>query len=276
MKVLVLGAGGMAGHVIALYLRESGFEVDTASAHNKLDDKTQLIDVLDQKKLKDFLDSNSYDVVINCIALLVKQSEENKDLAVYINSYLPHLLESYYQDKKTRVIHLSTDDVVIGAPDENRTFYARTKELGELSNPKDLSLRMSIIGPDMRKNGPSLFNWFMAQTGEVTGFTKTIWNGITTIELAKGIKAAMEQNITGVYQLVPKDGISKYDLLKLFKDIFKRDTVELKAADGTTVNKTLHNDRTDFNYQVPDYPTMIEEMKTWIDNHSELYKHYAK
>lgn len=277
MKVVVLGASGMAGHVVALYLRENGFDVDTVSGNNKLDHNTQLINVLDQKKLKRFLEEHAYDAVINCIGLLVAPSEARKDLAVFINSYLPHLLETHYSDTNTKVIHMSTDDVMIGEdsiPEDKRSFYARSKALGELNNNKDLSLRMSIIGPDMRANGPSLFNWFMAQKGEVSGYTKYIWNGITTIELAKGTKAALEQNLSGIYELVPKTGISKYNLLKLFKETFNKNGVELKAAGGTPANKILHNTRRDFDYEVPGYQTMIEEMKAWVDNHPELYKHY--
>ena len=76
MKILVLGAGGMAGHVISLYLREAGYHVDTLSANNILDEKTLLVDVMEKNKLEDVLKSTPYDVVINCIGILVKKSED--------------------------------------------------------------------------------------------------------------------------------------------------------------------------------------------------------
>jgi dTDP-4-dehydrorhamnose reductase len=281
-KVLVLGAGGMAGHVVALHLREQGFDVDTLSARHALDEHTHLIDVTNQKELDIFLDANSYDVVINCIGLLVKQSEDRKDLAVYLNSYLPHLLESRYQNSPTKVIHLSTDCVFSGqhAPYhetsvyDGELFYDRTKALGEIINAKDLTFRMSIIGPDMQESGIGLFNWFYQQHGQISGYTTAIWSGITTIELARGIEAAIAQDLTGLYHLVPNDNISKFDLLGLFKDVFKREDITISPASTVALDKTLLNSRTDFNFTVKDYKNMVMDMSDWIDTHKDLYKHY--
>jgi dTDP-4-dehydrorhamnose reductase len=284
LKILVLGAGGMAGHLVSLYLRENGLSVDTLSARHAIDKNTRILDVTDSAKFRIFLDSTKYDIVINCIGLLIKQSEERKDLAAYLNSYLPHFLEKYYSDSQTKIIHLSTDCVFSGqnppyrenSPYDAQTFYDRSKALGEILNNKDLTFRMSIIGPDMNKDGIGLFNWFYQQSGEVSGFTKAIWNGITTLELAKGIKAAIEQNLIGVYHLVPKDNISKYDLLLLFKDTFGRTDINIKPDNKTMAgDKTLINTRKDFDNKVPDYKIMVQEMKNWIDSHNKLYKHYA-
>jgi dTDP-4-dehydrorhamnose reductase len=283
-RVLVLGAAGMAGHVVSLYLRENGFEVDTLSAHNKLDNNTTLLDVTDTKKLEAYLSKHTYDVVVNCIGLLIKQSEERKDLAVALNAYLPHYLENYYKDKKTKIIHLSTDCVFSGKNPpykedswfDGELFYDRSKALGEIVNEKDLTFRMSIIGPDMQESGVGLFNWFYAQSGEIFGFTKAVWNGITTIELAKAIKAAIEQNLTGLYQLVPSGNITKYDLLQLFKKEFGRSDITIQPKDELALDKTLVNTRKDFDFEVAGYPDMIKAMNQWIKNHNNLYRHYKK
>jgi dTDP-4-dehydrorhamnose reductase len=284
MKILVLGAGGMAGHVVSLYLREAGHEVDTLSARNALDSNTMLVDVMDTSKLKTVLQSKEYDVVINCIGILVRQSEDRKDLSTYLNSFLPHFLEQSFKDSKTKLIHLSTDCVFSGknapytedAPYDGELFYDRTKALGEVINDKDLTFRMSIIGPDMQESGIGLFNWFYAQTGTINGFTKAIWNGITTIELARGIEAAIQQNLTGLYHLVPQGNISKHDLLMLFIETFDRDDISVQADDRLSLDKTLVNTRSDFDFVVKEYPSMIQDMKQWIDQHSDLYPHYAK
>lgn len=283
MKLLVLGAGGMAGHVVALYLREQGHEVDTLSAKNKLDDTTQLVDATDPNALRTALGDKPYDAVINCIGILVKLSEERKDLAAYLNACLPHFLEHYYAGKSTKVIHLSTDCVFSGehppykedSPYDGASFYDRSKALGEISNDKDLTFRMSIIGPDMQPSGIGLFNWFYQQTGEVSGYDKSIWSGITTIELSRGINAALEQNLTGLYHLVPRQNISKSKLLTIFKDTFDRDDIAIKSVEGVRLDKTLICTRTDFNYTVPGYSEMIKDMKQWVLDHPDLYKHYG-
>lgn len=284
MKVLVLGATGMAGHVVSLYLQESGINVTTVSAHNSLDQNTHLVDVTDIEKLQAFLDDNQYDIVINCIGLLVKQSNEKKDLAVYLNAYLPHFLERYYADSKTKIIHISSNGIFSSknppytedSAYDGESFYGRSKALGELLNAKDLTIRLSIIGPELNQEGTSLFNWFYHQTGEISGYTNVLWNGITTLELAKAIKAAIEQNLVGVYHLVPDETISKFELLRLLKEVFDRKDIHVNPVKGAHLDGTLVSTRKDFAYQVADYKTMIADMKTWIDGHSNLYKQYEK
>jgi dTDP-4-dehydrorhamnose reductase len=284
MKILVLGAGGMAGHVIATHLKESGLKVDTISARNRLNDNTLLMDVTDQHLLDSYLSKNKYDVIVNAIGVLVKQSEDRKDLSTYLNSYLPHHLEFLFKNSETKIIHLSTDCVFSGknAPYgedssyDGELFYDRTKALGEIINNKDLTFRMSIIGPDIQESGIGLFNWFYSQTGETLGFTNAIWNGVTTIELAKAIKVAIDKNLTGLYHLVPNGNISKYNLVTLFKEVFDRTDITVKPDDRLSLDKTLINNRTDFSYIVPDYNQMINEMRNWIDTHSDLYPHYKK
>jgi dTDP-4-dehydrorhamnose reductase len=282
MKVLVLGAGGMAGHVVATYLTEQGYDVSTVSANNKLNASTTLLDATDGAALTEYLTTNRFDIVVNCIGILIQQSETRKDLAAYLNSYLPHFLERFYQSSPTRIIHLSTDCVFSGknapyhesSPYDGDTYYDRSKALGEIINDKDLTLRMSIIGPDMQEKGVGLFNWFYAQTATINGYQKAIWNGITTIELAKGIDAAIQQNLAGLYHLVPNENISKYDLLQLFVTVFSRTDISVKPETKTVLDKTLVNTRTDFDYIIPSYPVMISEMKEWIENHQDLYEHY--
>lgn len=284
MKILVLGAGGMAGHVVAQYLIEKNYEVETLSNSNKLNEQTYLIDVTNLATFEKFLNSKEYDIVINCIGVLIKQSELRKDLSTYLNAYLPHYLENLYKTKNTKVVHLSTDCVFSGenAPynedslHDGQLFYDRTKSVGEIVNDKDLTFRMSIIGPDMHKDGDGLFNWFMQQEGKIQGYTHAIWNGITTIELAKGIEAAIKQDLTGLYHLVPSHSISKYDLLKLFKEVFERTNVIIEPNNLVHIDKTLINNRKDFDFTIDDYPSLIRSMKQWVRDHAALYPHYEK
>ena len=81
---------------------------------------------------------------------------------------------------------------------DGETFYDRSKALGELENQKDLTFRNSIIGPDLNEEGIGLFNWFMKQTGEINGYTKAMWTGVTTLTLAKAMESAVQQGLTGL------------------------------------------------------------------------------
>lgn len=286
MKIAVLGASGMAGHVIATYLKEAGHDVTPLAGHKKITDDTVVLDLLNKSELDAFLDNNTFDVIVNAVGTLIKQSEERKDLASYLNGFLPHYLEHRFEGSKTKIVHLSTDCVFSGengpyaedAPYDGATFYDRSKALGEINNTKDLTFRMSIIGPDSNTNGEGLFNWFSKQSGTIFGFPNAIWNGITTIELAKGISAAISQDLTGLYHLVPQEQtITKLDLLRLFKETFGRDDISIESKDAAkATNKVLVNTRTDFDYTVPTYETMVNEMKAWIAAHPDFYAHYVK
>ncbi|WHZ02849.1 SDR family oxidoreductase [Neobacillus sp. YX16] len=282
MKVLVLGSTGMAGHIISIYLNEAGYDV-TAFSRRQFDYCNNIIgDITDFSYLKNIIVEGNYDAVINAIGLLNSDAENNKSLAVLLNSYLPHYLSGITKEMKTKVIHMSTDCVFSGKTGgyiessfkDGKTFYDRSKALGELENNKDLTFRNSIIGPDMNEYGIGLFNWFMKQKGQISGYTKAVWTGVTTLTLAKAMEKALEENLTGLYNLVNNEYINKFDLLMLFNRYMKNDAIEILPNDSVIVDKSLINNRKDFEFVVPSYEQMIIEMKEWIENHKDLYLHY--
>ena len=283
MKILVLGATGMAGHTISIYLSEAGHDV-TAFTRRKFEYCHNITgDVTDFALIKKVVLEGHYDAIINAIGILNRDAEDNKPQAVLLNSYLPHYLSEITKDTKTRVIHMSTDCVFSGKTggyDESslrdgETFYDRSKALGELENQKDLTFRNSIIGPDLNGEGIGLFNWFMKQTGEINGYTKAMWTGVTTLTLAKAMESAVQQGLTGIYNLVNNQIISKYELLRLFNKHMKDGQVMIAPSDAVEVDKSLINNRSDFSFVVPSYEQMIIEMKEWIEDHKELYPHYS-
>lgn len=284
MKVLILGGTGMAGHTISIYFKEAGHDV-TAFSRSKVDYCKNINgDIINFESLKNIINEGQYDAIINAIGILNQYAEDHKSKAVLLNSYLPHFLSDTTKEMKTRVIHMSTDCVFSGktggysetAFRDGETFYDRSKALGELENNMDLTFRNSIIGPDMKEGGNGLFNWFMKQEGQINGFTKAIWTGVTTLTLAKAMEQALKENLIGLYNLVNNKTISKYELLKLFNKYMKRDQIEILPSDKLPVDKSLINNRTDFSFIVPSYEIMVDEMKEWIDNHEELYPHYFK
>ncbi len=284
MKLLILGGTGMAGHTISIYFKEAGHDV-TALSRNKVDYCKNINgDITDFKNLEKIINEGQYDAIINAIGILNQDAEDHKSNAVLLNSYLPHFLSDTTKEMKTRVIHMSTDCVFSGKSGgysetsfrDGETFYDRSKALGELENNQDLTFRNSIIGPDLSERGIGLFNWFMKQEGQINGFTKAIWTGVTTLTLAKAMEQALEENLTGLYNLVNNETISKYELLRLFNKYMREGQIEILPSDNLSLDKSLINNRTDFSFKVPSYEAMVAEMKEWIDNHKDLYPHYFK
>lgn len=272
----------MAGHIISLYLKEQGYKVvGFARSKSKFID-TIVGDACDTVLIANCLAEGRFDVVINCIGILNQFAENDKTTATFLNSYLPHLLVKLTEGTNTQVIHMSTDCVFSGKtgpyteesiPD-GVTFYDRSKALGEINDSKNLTLRNSIVGPDIKQEGIGLFNWFMQQDGEVNGFTGAMWTGQTTLQLAKTMEAAAKAKISGLINMVPSTNISKYELLKLFNHYLRNDELIINPVEGVVADKTLVRTNNDFNYLIPDYDTMVREMAEWMRVHKILYSHY--
>ena len=227
MKFFILGCNGMAGHMISLYLKEQGHKVlgfdRTKSKH--IDSVAG--DAFNTEFLRKFIVESKFDTVINCIGILNQFAEQNKAVACFLNSYFPHFLAVTTANTDIQIIQMSTDCVFSGkrgsyTEDDLRdgtTFYDRSKALGELEDDKNITLRNSIVGPDINSTGIGLLNWFLQQSGEVNGFTKSMWTGQTTLQLAKTMEMAAKEKAHGLYNTVPDLSISKYNLLDAFQSL---------------------------------------------------------
>lgn len=277
----MLGACGMAGHLISLYLRECGHDVTGFARHDLPFLEFQVEgDVRDTARLRPVV-RDGYDVVVNCVGVLNKAVETNPD-AAWLNGELPHVLAEMTADLPTRVFHMSTDCVFAGntgpytegsAPD-GRSAYDRTKAAGELNDSKNLTFRNSIVGPDMNPNGIGLLNWFMRQPGPVRGFTGAIWTGLTTLELAKAMEHEASEDAIGLVNMVPEGSISKYGLLKLFNEELRGGKVEIVPDAGLQLDKALVRENFAPTYRPKPYPEQVRELSCWIRSHKELYPHY--
>ena len=283
MRFLILGCNGMAGHMIAIYLKEKGHDV-TGYARKKSSYVNTIIgDVTDFAKLAENITNGKYDTVINCVGILNQFAEADHAGAVLMNGYLPHFLARVTSDMDTQIIQMSTDCVFSGktggyteasVPD-GTTFYDRTKAIGELNDHKNVTFRNSIVGPDINVNGIGLLNWFMKQTNSAYGFTGAIWTGQTTLQLAKTMEAAAQDRISGLYNMVPNGNISKYELLKLFNKYIRKNTIDIIPKDDFIADKTLvRTNYEGFSYIIPDYETMVRELGQWMREHRALYPQY--
>ncbi len=280
MKFLVLGSNGMAGHMIALYLLERGHEVIGLARQEGVFPNTIICDVMDGTKCKKVIEETAPDVVVNAIGILNRAVDENLARGIYINSYFPHMIAPCCDAIGARFVHISTDCVFSGKkgsyteadiPDETSS-YGRTKWLGEVTEGNHLTIRTSIIGPELKNDGIGLFHWFMREQGSVNGFTNVYWSGVTTLELARAIESAVQQEVSGLLFLSNNKKISKCDLLTLIKGTFGLLDIDIIPDGEMHSDKSLICTRTDFTFVVKDYQVMIEELKEWMDNHYTIYR----
>lgn len=257
-KVLILGHRGMVGHMIYAYLNRKDYTVITADEligyrFNLLNHLTALEEKINLTPVK---------YIINCIGLLIKNSNENPINAIKINSLFPHQLVKIADETDAQVIHLSTDCYM----DDN--VYGRSKRAGEINYLNHLAIRTSVIGPEIKKGG-GLFEWFMRQENETNGYANVIWDGITTLELAKFIDWYMqtEDKLYGIKNLRSSKAISKYDLLRLIKKTYKKN-IKINKVTDIVEDKTEKNDFLE--YKIPTYKWMIKELLEF----SAVYMNY--
>ena len=282
-KVLILGSSGLIGHQVYNYLKNnSDFSLSNISYRRKLNSETILLDARNEQNFLDQIKHIQPNYIVNCIGVLISEAKQDSESAIFLNAHLPHRLEELANKINAKLIHMSTDCVFSGKKKspyletderDGEDTYAKTKALGEVISENHLTIRTSVVGPEIINGSEELFHWFMNQSGIIEGFTKAIWSGVTTIELAKAIKWFIENNTTGLYHLTNGIPISKYDLLHLFKNHTNKH-IEISKVDGIDSNKSFIDTRKEINYLLPTYNQMISDMVTLIKNNRTLYGHY--
>jgi dTDP-4-dehydrorhamnose reductase len=282
-KILIFGSSGMIGHMIYIYFESLGkYKLSSSSLQNKISKNTYLLDIRDNKKVKNYIKTIKPDYVINCAGLLIEESEKSVEDAILINSLFPNILARLGQEFNYKLIQISTDCVFSGqdgnysetSVQDGYSVYARTKTLGEIDNDRDLTIRTSAIGPELKSDGIGLLNWFLNQKGDILGFKKAYWSGVTTLELARVIDKLINLDITGIYNLTSEEKISKYELLLLFKKIWNKADVIIKVDSDYANDKSLCNLRLDFQYTQKKYETMFMEAYNWMLKNKKRYQHY--
>lgn len=267
---MILGANGMAGHMIASYFQRNTEHQLVLTSRDGTDGHIML-DATNLNQIEEVIQLHKPNLIINCIGILNEFAAINQRDAILVNSLLPHELAKQLNVYGGKLIHISTDCVFSGhegnyneesIPD-GLTMYAKTKQLGEIKTSPHLTIRTSIIGPEL-KNGIGLYHWFIHQKGIVKGFTHVKWNGVTTLELAKFIHYTIDNPITGLYHLTAPETLSKYELLYLIKNIFQKDDVDIIPHTEPRLDRTLFNSRQDSKYQVSPYEKQLQELKDWL------------
>jgi dTDP-4-dehydrorhamnose reductase len=260
-KVLVLGITGMLGNaVFRLFSQSPGFETHgTARSAARLRNFDEAlwshihvgVDVEQHDHLVQIFTRVRPDVVINCIGLVKQLAEADDPLAALpINALLPHRLARLAALAGARLVHVSTDCVFTGrqgrylesdAPD-TLDLYGRSKLLGEVDEPNAVTLRTSIIGHELT-SAHSLVGWFLAQEGCVRGFTRAVFSGLPTVELAKVIRDRVlpRPDLRGLWH-VSSDPIAKYDLLQLVKAAYGK-SIEIAPDEQLVIDRSLDSTR---------------------------------
>ncbi|MFT0876652.1 SDR family oxidoreductase [Rhodopseudomonas sp. G2_2311] len=279
-RILVLGAAGMLGNAVYRFMSQIGrFDVrGTVRSTNSVapfsaelrDRLMSNVDLDNFDTLSDVLRKSRPDVVINCVGLVKQLSAANDPLlAVPVNTMLPHRLARLCALGGARLVHVSTDCVFDGKKGSYTEsdvpnaydLYGRSKLLGEVDYPNAVTLRTSIIGHEL-SGAHGLIDWFLSQKGPVRGFSRAIFSGLPTVELARVMAEYVipARDLTGVYH-VSAEPISKLDLLRLVATRYGH-TSEIVHDDEVVIDRSLNSGRfrRATGYEPPSWPTLVSAM----------------
>jgi dTDP-4-dehydrorhamnose reductase len=289
MRILILGGDGMLGHRLLMHLQQQEHDVRVTLRQQLADyyyaqyglftqeNSYTGVEVRDMGRLLEVMADFRPEAVVNAVGI-IKQREAAKEAipSLEINSILPHRLALLCNATGARLVHMSTDCVFSGRRGnyteddvaDAEDLYGRTKLLGEVTQPGCVTLRSSIIGLELsrtkkKKKKTGLIEWFLAQRGEIRGFTKAIYTGLTTAEMSRVIERVLLEHpeLSGLWQ-VASAPINKYDLLVRFSEVLGRRDIEIIPDDAVKIDRSLVPVAFEkaTGYSAPGWDEMLEEL----------------
>lgn len=270
----------MLGHVLYSELKKNHTVWGTVRSNKWNPELLSGYEVNDLDKIEKLISEIKPDFVINCIGIIKQLKEsKNKIVSIEVNSLWPHQLAEICENHKAQMIHFSTDCVFSGLKGnyfetdlaDSRDIYGLSKYMGEVDYPHTLTLRTSIIGHELDTN-VSLVDWFLSQSLECKGFTKAVYSGFPTIEVARFLNEYVFNDFaSGIYQF-SSEPINKYELLKLIAETYHK-SITINPSDEIKIDRSLNSDRlrTRYSFIPESWPLMISKMHEHFLN-SGLYK----
>jgi len=257
VKVVVIGGTGMLGSMLVDVLsRIPDMDVFASFRGSQ---PTWTKDVrwfwLGNGRLPPSIQLSNEDWIVNAAGKIRHVIDEGSSLsvleAIEANTILPFKLAATAGRFGASLLQIATDCVFSGKKEgydpyfeidehDPRDVYGRTKSLGEVYSNRVHNLRCSIIGPEPGTNR-GLLEWFLSQPAcsEVKGFRNHFWNGITTLAFAKIAAGIIRSRLElpELLHVVPSDGVSKEDLLHLFRKHFDRMDVVVRSHEHEVMVK---------------------------------------
>lgn len=284
-RVAVLGSTGMLGSMLAEVLATEGIEVVEFNRRGISQFNGNIVQACEVERNSQaiFSDLSRFkpDYIINAIGVIrqkiCNRDPEAQNAIRIVNADFPSQLNEFQAQSGIPVIQIGTDCVFSGDKgnySENANFdpqdiYGVTKVEGEKNSKLAMTIRTSIIGKE-QSTRYSLLSWVLSSSpnSKVDGYINHQWNGVTTLAFSKIVSGVMKHKMfkSGVVHLVPRDTLSKYELINEIKHAFGREDLRVNKFEAErAIDMTLSTAYSEFNRQLwiaggYDNIPMIKEM----------------
>jgi dTDP-4-dehydrorhamnose reductase len=212
------------------------------------------------------------DAVVNCIASppWVQTREELRG-CIAVNARFPLDLAALCHSAGARLIHIGSDGVFAGTrgnytecdPCDATDAYGKAKFLGEVSGPNCVTLRLSLIGRDIRQPKSGLLEWLLSQQGRsIKGYRRSLFSGLTSCALAQVIRRVLAEHsgLSGVFH-VASSPVSKLALLEAIRDRFAL-RIGIEPDDSVAYDRSLDGSAFERRTGIkpPSWPEMLDEL----------------
>ena len=279
MKILILGGEGMFGSGLVKNL-SSSFELAYTvhlqkKTQNKLDSKIKRyenVNAFDMHSMAKVFADFRPDIVINAIGIVKQKVTIDSEVeTIELNALFPFKLQKLCELMSCKLILLSTDCVFKGDSGnyseesfaDANDLYGKTKILGEICDRRNvLTIRTSTIGLELASN-KGLIEWFLSQTGTISGYTKAIYSGFVMSDFSKILSLILlnHTNLCGLYH-ISSNPISKYELLNTLKNKINKKDINVKIDDTFICDRSLDSSkfRSLTKYVPPSWDAMLDNL----------------
>lgn len=219
-NILVTGAKGQLG----LSLKDI-FYGETSMNVTYID--REELDLTDKDAVKTFLETNSFDFIINCAAYTaVDLAEKNEVICANINTEAVRNIAEASRKNQSKIIHISTDYVFNGknfrqyaendVPDP-QSVYGRTKLEGEgllmAYSPQSIIIRTAWLFSEYGNNFMKTIYNLSKQNEQINVVADQIGTPTYAHDLAKAILSIIKskQWTSGIYHFTNEGVASWYD-----------------------------------------------------------------
>jgi len=247
-KILITGASGLLGLALTLEARGRGLEV-IALYHSTVIEVPGVqcirLDLLDKSAVEDCVRSLHPELIVHAAAeVRVDWCEDHPAEAERINVGATEDLARLASEMGARFLYVSTDSVYDGKSESYRetdtarqvNVYAATKFRGEAAAQRlcqgAIVARVNFYGCSGRHKS-NLIGWILGELKQgkpLPGFMDVIFCPLSVNDAAQVLLDLLNSNVSGVFNVVGKEAISKYEFARRVAAVFGFDPGLVRAT----------------------------------------------